>query len=162
MTKPTGSSITRRLIVWLTVGTAAFWLAAALFSSGILRQELNQSSDGALVETARRLLPLTIDIVEDRRDPHDVREVHHFREAREHGLAYQVRDKSDQLLLKSDDAPPYPFDVATLVRRRSRIGSADDTATRNRSARRRQSRRYRGGRIARRAAADRLGAQPAY
>ncbi|HVW94138.1 MAG TPA: ATP-binding protein [Devosia sp.] len=110
MKSPSSGSITRRLIILLTVSTTLFWLAGALASSGILRQELNASSDGALVETARRLLPLTVDSLEDRQDARDVREVHHFREAHERGLAYQVRDKSDRLLLKSDDAPANSFD----------------------------------------------------
>lgn len=104
-------SITGRLILTLTIGTTILWIVASAISSSILQHELNESFDQALMETARRLLPLAIDSVDDSDAGPDVHEVHHFEQDHDHGLAYQLRHDDGRMALRSDDAPTQPFDA---------------------------------------------------
>lgn len=109
MTRRPAGSITGRLILTLTVGTTLLWLVAAIFSTGILQHELNESFDRALVETARRLLPLAVDSVQDRDEEQGPQEIHQFERDGDHGLVYQLRRPDGRLLLRSEDAPAAPF-----------------------------------------------------
>lgn len=58
----TGSpSLARRLTLTLTLAVTLAWLAAALAGAWVIWRELAEALDGALMETAQRLLPLALD-----------------------------------------------------------------------------------------------------
>ena len=63
-----GRSITRRLIITLVIGITFFWCLAGIGSNYVFTEELNETFDLALKETAERLLPLAIDDLGDRDD----------------------------------------------------------------------------------------------
>jgi len=103
-------SLAGRLTSSLILGLAALWFAAAVASMLVARHELNEAFDGALQETAQRLLPLAI---HDLRERGEGREVEHD-EIEEHDeyLVYQLRDATGRILLRSHDAPSEPFPMA--------------------------------------------------
>ncbi|HEY8594894.1 MAG TPA: ATP-binding protein [Devosiaceae bacterium] len=111
--KARSDSITRRLVVALTLGTTVLWLIAAAVSSGVLRHELDESFDRALTETARRLLPLAAVGLQDADAEADGREIHHIEKEHGEGLVYQLRNPSGGIVLRSDDAPAEPFNTAS-------------------------------------------------
>jgi two-component system, OmpR family, sensor kinase len=109
-------SLIHRLILLLTVSTAAVWLAAASFGLLVLTHKLNQSLDSALQETAQRLLALAVHEVFEQEEDEKTHEIAET-EIAEHDeyLKYQLRDASGRLLLRSHDAPatPYPAPLTT-------------------------------------------------
>jgi two-component system OmpR family sensor kinase len=113
MTRP--RSLTRWLIVTLTVGAVAVWLLAASLAANSLRLSLDDAFDGGLRETAERLLPLAIDGYRDElgenEGEHDAHEIPLFDDAASEYIVYQVRRASGELLLRSHDAPAEPLDA---------------------------------------------------
>jgi two-component system OmpR family sensor kinase len=118
-------SLSRRLILALTGATVLLWLVAAGAAALIMVDELDETFDSALQETAQRLLPLAIDDLSDRAgrfarddddedddDDDEPREIA-WAGVAEHQeyLTYQLRDSTGRLLLRSHDAPAAPFDV---------------------------------------------------
>lgn len=108
-------SITGRLILALTFGTAAFWVIAALGSSYVFNEELNETFDLALRETAQRLLPLAIDDVASR-DDHLPRALAHSLTAGVEYLNYQVTDAGGQVLIRTPETLDAPPDLYAGVR----------------------------------------------
>jgi len=110
-------SITRRLILTLTVGAAVLWLLGAIFTIAVLRSELERSLDGSLRETAERLLPLAVDsLVDDDDGDVDVPPLSYHPTMKETDggefVVYQVRDATGQVLMRSGDAPAEGFGTA--------------------------------------------------
>lgn len=110
-------SLTRRLIVILTLGAAAAWLVAAAIAAYGLRSGVDAAFDAGLRETAERILPLALDSLRDRDvdkgDEPAPDEPHHPGTVAEKYLIYQLRDASGAVLLRSDDAPLAPFGAST-------------------------------------------------
>lgn len=105
-------SMTRRLILWLTGATTAFWLIAAGLGISVMQDEFGEFFDGSLQETAERLLPLVLDDLQRRQGPSSPQ--HLLRQAGDIGdeyLVYQVRDTQGHILIRSHDAPVEPFDA---------------------------------------------------
>jgi len=101
-------SITRRLIVSLTIGTMLFWCIAAIGSTYVFSEELNETFDLALRETAQRLLPLAIDDVASR-DGREPRALARSLIGDIEYLNYQVSTLDGLVLLRTPeafDAPP--------------------------------------------------------
>ena len=67
-TGPSRASITRRLIAALTGTVVVFWLIAVGIGVYVVNKELSETFDGALQETAERLMPLVLDDLANR-DP---------------------------------------------------------------------------------------------
>jgi two-component system OmpR family sensor kinase len=108
------ASITRRLILTLTAGAAALWLLGALFSILVVRNELEQTLDGGLRETAERILPLAVDSLSDDGDgdfDHEPEYVPSGQVARAEFVVYQVRNAAGRVLMHSHDAPRKGFDA---------------------------------------------------
>jgi two-component system, OmpR family, sensor kinase len=104
--------MTRRLILWLTGATTAFWLIAAGLGVSVMQDEFGEFFDGSLQETAERLLPLVIDDLQRRQGPSSPQ--HLRRQAEDIGdeyLVYQVRDTQGRVLIRSHDAPAEPFEA---------------------------------------------------
>lgn len=106
-------SLTRRLIVMLTLGAVALWLLAASFAANSLRLSLDDAFDGSLRETAERILPLALDgfrdEMDDRHGEHDAHEIPLYSDTDTEYIVYQVRLPTGELLLRSHDAPNAPF-----------------------------------------------------
>ena len=108
--KARAGSITRRLIVTLTIGTAVFWCIAAIGSAYVFNEELNETFDLALRETAERLLPLAIDDVGSHGD-HEPRALAHSLSRSVEYLNYQISDAAGNVLLRTPDAADAPADL---------------------------------------------------
>jgi len=108
-------SITRRLILTLTAGAATLWLLGALFAILVIRNELQQTLDGGLRETAERILPLAVDGLRDDGDG-DVDPSPDYHPAISGGhseefVVYQVRSPEGRVLMRSHDAPGVGFEA---------------------------------------------------
>jgi two-component system OmpR family sensor kinase len=109
-------SITGRLILSLTLGTAVFWSVAAIGTTYVFNEELNETFDLALRETAQRLLPLAIDDVASRGD-HEPRALAHSLTPGVEYLNYQISDAAGHVLLRTPetiDAPPDLYESAPV------------------------------------------------
>ncbi len=113
----TRPSLARRLALGLVAAVALAWLAAAAAGAWVIRRELGEALDGALQETAQRLLPLALDTLitleADAGADEEGRGQRVRRAARvaEHAerVVYQLRDAEGRLLLRSHEAPEAPF-----------------------------------------------------
>lgn len=101
-------SITRRLILTLTVATTLLWCAGAAYATFTSYHELNETFDDALRELALRLLPLAEDdVLEHEGD--DSRAISRLMSDREALLNYQLYDRNGRVLLRARDAPDVPY-----------------------------------------------------
>lgn len=104
-------SITRHLVLVLTIGATALWLLGGLVTILIVRSELERTLDGGLRETAERVLPLAVDgLTDDTDGDHDPANQHPSMPETGRGeyVVYQVR-AADGLRMRSHDAPEAPF-----------------------------------------------------
>lgn len=99
------ASITRPLMLALTGMLVIFWLLALALGVLVMRHELDEVFDSALQETAERLLALTIEDMDLRRQAGRTGTASLNTTSRREYLVYQVRDRSGRLIQKSDDAP---------------------------------------------------------
>jgi len=102
------TSITLRLILGLTFGTTLLWGGATAYSTYVSYGELNEAFDRSLVETARRLLPLAIDNVQER-NGEPLAQLNDLATGRRDYLSYQLRNPSGRIVLRAHDAPSLPF-----------------------------------------------------
>jgi two-component system OmpR family sensor kinase len=105
-------SLSRRLIVSLTLSLGVLWLIAAALAGWAALHETNEIFDSALQETAQRLLPLALDDLDERKE-HDEIEVEDAVPIAGHEeyLIYQFRDRDGRVMLRSHGAPAEPFPV---------------------------------------------------
>ncbi|WFU01208.1 ATP-binding protein [Rhizobium sp. CB3171] len=110
------TSITRRLIAALTGTVVLFWLIAVGIGVYVVNKELAETFDGALQETAQRLMPLVVDDLADRDPSADPQTLENMERGlnREY-LTYQVLDATGKLILHSHDAPKIPYDVPLKI-----------------------------------------------
>ncbi|WP_244483762.1 sensor histidine kinase [Rhizobium sp. Root482] len=108
-----GASMSRRLILALTLAMTSLWLLAVGLGLVVMEEEFAEIFDGTLQETAERLVPLVVDELDHRGAPGispwqlQTRSSSGDREY----LVYQVRDLSGQLLIRSHDAPEKAFET---------------------------------------------------
>ncbi|MDC9822768.1 HAMP domain-containing sensor histidine kinase [Devosia sp. ZB163] len=105
------TSITRRLVVTLTIGATALWLIGSLVTILLVQDALQRTLDGGLRETAERLLPLAVDGLTDDGDGDRDAEGYHepmLESGRGEYVVYQVRSPT-HVLMRSHDAPTQPF-----------------------------------------------------
>jgi two-component system OmpR family sensor kinase len=104
-------NMTRRLILWLTGATTAFWLIAAGLGVSVMRDEFGEVFDASLKETAERLLPLVIDDLQRREGPFSPQHLQaQTEDVGDEYLVYQVRDTQGHMI-RSHDAPVEPFEA---------------------------------------------------
>ncbi|KAA6474509.1 HAMP domain-containing protein [Agrobacterium rhizogenes] len=110
------TSITRRLIAALTGTVVVFWLIAVGIGVYVVNHELSETFDGALQETAERLMPLVVDDLANRDPSSDPQSLEELNKGlnREY-LTYQVLDASGQVILHSHDAPPIAYEVPLKI-----------------------------------------------
>jgi two-component system, OmpR family, sensor kinase len=107
-------SITLRLILGLTLGTTLLWGCATAYSTYVSYRELNEAFDRSLVETARRLLPLAIDNVQEHVGD-ELSQLNELGTGRKEYLSFQLRDSTGHIVLRANDAPSEPFADARSV-----------------------------------------------
>lgn len=101
-------SLQARLAVSLGILLTLVWIAAASVTAVILRGEMDEVFDSALMETAQRILPLAVvDIVG--RDEDGVTQHLSTLRAHEEFFTYVVRDGQGRILLQSHAADPGLF-----------------------------------------------------
>lgn len=105
------SSMTRRLIVGLTVATMLFWIAAVAAGALVMRGEFDEVFDSALQQTSDRLMPLLVEDLMSQTSDGGPRQTLASSAGSESYLTYQLRDQSGRVLVHSHDAPAEPFDV---------------------------------------------------
>ncbi|MBB6483694.1 ATP-binding protein [Rhizobium lusitanum] len=110
--EPSRASITWRLIAALTGTVVLFWLVAVGIGVYVVNKELSETFDGALQETAERLLPLVLDDLANRDHSGDPQSLEQLNKGlnREY-LTYQVLDANGKVILHSHDAPPTAYEV---------------------------------------------------
>ncbi|HEX8047526.1 ATP-binding protein [Rhizobium sp.] len=110
------TSITRRLIAALTGTVVVFWLIAVGIGVYVVNHELSETFDGALQETAERLMPLVIDDLANRDPSNDPQSLEELNKGlnREY-LTYQVLDASGKVILHSHDAPSVAYEVPLKI-----------------------------------------------
>jgi two-component system OmpR family sensor kinase len=108
-----GPSMTRRLILALTLVMSIFWLLAVGLGLVVMEEEFAEIFDGTLQDTAERLVPLVLDDLAHRDLPGTSPQ--QLQTGSSSGdpeyLIYQVRDRSGRVLIRSHDAPEKPFDA---------------------------------------------------
>jgi two-component system OmpR family sensor kinase len=104
-------SIIQPLILALTGVMVVFWLVAIGLGLLVIQEELGELFDSAQQEATRRLLALIVDDL-SQRDGADPASVATLQTAagREY-LTYQMRDRDGNVILRSNDASPEPFDA---------------------------------------------------
>lgn len=110
-------SLSRRLSTTLIVGVAGLWLIAVTAAILVVSDEMSESLDSVLQETAQRLLSLAVDDLLDQEaagDAHEIRGALAV-EAHDEYLIYQLRDAGGRMLIRSHDAPNEPFPVPLAV-----------------------------------------------
>ncbi|MCX8100795.1 MAG: HAMP domain-containing histidine kinase [Geminicoccaceae bacterium] len=109
-------SLAGRLTLALSLAVGLAWLAAAAAGAWVIRRELSEALDGALQETAQRLLPLALDTLivleaggEEEQGP--AQRIRRAARVAAHGerVVYQLRDAAGRVLLRSHEAPNTPF-----------------------------------------------------
>lgn len=110
-------SITRRLVLSLGLFVAALWLATAAISRAVITHEIDEIYSESLSRTAVRFMPLVLHALADgsagveridgaRELEEDLRS---FAAGQKGFLAYEVRDRTGALVLRSYDARQYRF-----------------------------------------------------
>ncbi|MGG6895149.1 ATP-binding protein [Rhizobium sp. BR 315] len=114
--EPSRASITWRLIAALTGTVVLFWLIAVGIGVYVVHKELSETFDGALQETAERLMPLVLDDLGNRDHSGDPQSLEQLNKGlnREY-LTYQVLDANGKVILHSHDAPPTAYDVPLVI-----------------------------------------------
>lgn len=114
--EPSRASITRRLITALTGTVVIFWLIAVGIGVYVVNKELSETFDGALQETAERLLPLVLDDLANRDHSGDPQSLEELNKGlnREY-LTYQVLDGNGKVILHSHDAPAIAYEVPLKI-----------------------------------------------
>ncbi|WP_409295775.1 ATP-binding protein [Pseudomonas sp. KCJK8670] len=102
------SSLQIRLGLGLTLGMTLLWLLATVGAWLVVRHELNEAFDGALEETAQRILPLVELEISNRQAPRTAQHVATLKMHKEY-LTYLVRDAKGKILMQSHDANPEIF-----------------------------------------------------
>lgn len=106
-------SMTRRLILSLTLVMTCLWLLAVGLGLVVMEEELAEIFDGTLQDTAERLVPLAVDDLDHRGSPGAApQQLQTASSSGDHEyLVYQVRDRTGRVLIRSHDAPEQPFET---------------------------------------------------
>lgn len=108
-----GPSMTRRLIVWMTLVIAGLWFLAVGLGLVVMEEEYAEIFDGVLQDTAERLVPLVVDDLDQRGtadgSPQQLQTGSSSGDPEY--LIYQVRDAQGRVLIRSHDAPDRPFET---------------------------------------------------
>lgn len=106
-------SMSRRLLLKLTMIVGVLWIAGVTASAIMIRQEIDEVFDSALQKTAQRILPLVAHHLADpsNNESAPLPLASEPVDDREEFILYQIRDVTGRVLLRSHDAPESPFIV---------------------------------------------------
>lgn len=103
-------SITRRLLLWLSLTTAILWVVAAALGTVVMKSEFGEIFDSALQQTGDRLLPLAVDdLIQHDPQKTQVLGTNTSVPASDGHLIYQVRDAQGHILMQSHQGSSTPF-----------------------------------------------------
>jgi two-component system, OmpR family, sensor kinase len=105
-----GRSLVSRLIWLLCSSMAGLWLLGSVTAGLLTVFEINERLDNAIEEVAQRLLPATYDAVQQ---PQTMQQMARQLVATTDpkALAYQIIGPTDEIVMRSDNAPETPFQV---------------------------------------------------
>ena len=106
-------SLQRRLSIGLTLGVALLWLVGTLLAGLVVREELNESFDSALQETAQRILPLAVLEITNRDETTGLQRISTL-QAHKELLTYLITDAHGAILMQSHNADPAEFNQHPL------------------------------------------------
>jgi two-component system OmpR family sensor kinase len=107
------ASLQRRLSIGLTLGVAVLWLIGTLLAGVVVREELNETFDSALEETAQRILPLAVLEIMNREEDTGLQRISTL-QAHKELLTYLIRDARGTVLMQSHNAAPAEFNQRPL------------------------------------------------
>lgn len=107
-------SLRRRLALGLAAVLTLLWIGGVVVSGLVVRHELDEAFDGAMVEIAQRLLSLAATDILNSDDAVSDRRISPLREGEEY-LTYLVRDGMGNILLRSHDAEPSHFPARPVL-----------------------------------------------
>ncbi|MDE1156980.1 MAG: ATP-binding protein [Neorhizobium sp.] len=105
--------MTRRLVISVTGVVLLAWLFASGLAAIAMQYEFAEIFDGAVQETADRLLPLAMDDLSDRNGG-EMREISQPTSGDEY-LTYQVRNAEGHVIMHSHDVSEVPYSVPLKV-----------------------------------------------
>lgn len=110
------NSMTRRLILWISVTTATLWLIAAGLGAFVMQDEFGEIFDSGLQQTGDRLLPLVDDdlMQHDPQQP-PVLDLANMSPQSDGHLIYQVKDEHGRVLMQSHPDSKVPFPAPLKV-----------------------------------------------
>jgi two-component system sensor histidine kinase QseC len=108
-TKVKPISIRRRLLVLVMVAVVGLWVITAVMSYIKTHHEIDELFDAQLVQSARVLLAQTAHDTEETEIEYD--DQYHKYEKK---IAFQIWNKDNELLLRSDSAPLSPLSITTV------------------------------------------------
>ncbi|MBI1219863.1 MAG: HAMP domain-containing protein [Rhodobacteraceae bacterium] len=102
------SSLQGRLSLFVGLGVALLWIAAAALTAEVVNRRMAAVFDSALQEAAQRILPLAAVDIFDRGDDGSTRRIAPLR-PHDELLTYVVRDGGGRVLMTSHNADPADF-----------------------------------------------------
>ncbi|WP_102226345.1 sensor histidine kinase [Acidimangrovimonas sediminis] len=106
--RPRAGSITRRLILWLTLGTVVMWCLGVGYASFASYRGLNAAFDQVLRQTALRILPLAADDAVGH-ESDDVRDIDRMMDSGGVHIGYELTAPGGRVLLRERNSPDLPF-----------------------------------------------------
>ncbi len=103
-----GASITRRLVLSLTLATVVMWCLGAGYASYASYQQVSAAFDSALRQTALRILPLAADDAVSH-EADDARDIARMMDSGAVHISYILSNASGKVLLRERGAPQIPF-----------------------------------------------------
>ena len=103
-------SITMRLILSLTLFTGFLWGVAAFSSRTVFVSEFDEIISENMATTAQRMMPLVLKMIGDTEEHTELElddEHDDFENAGTRNLAFEVRDKDGQIIVRSRDAEQF-------------------------------------------------------
>ncbi|MGG7517688.1 ATP-binding protein [Allorhizobium undicola] len=105
-------SLSRRMILSISVMLCLFWVAAVMLGIRTMRDEFDEVFDSGLQETTERLMPLLVEDLYSRDNQTGPYRVFDPKsEVDEEYLTYQLRDANGRVLLHSSQTPATPYDA---------------------------------------------------
>ncbi|GHE00114.1 hypothetical protein U879_09925 [Defluviimonas sp. 20V17] len=101
-------SITRRLVLSLTLATVVMWCLGAGYASYASYRQVSAAFDAALRQTALRILPLAADDAISH-EADDARDIARMMDGGAVHISYVLSDDSGKVLLRERGAPQIPF-----------------------------------------------------
>jgi two-component system OmpR family sensor kinase len=108
-------SMTRRLVVAVTVVITLSWCLAAVFGVLVMQDEFSEIFDSGVRQTAERLVPLVADDLASQTAADAPGRLAQQKGVEQEYLVFQARDHTGKVLLHSHDSSSEPFDAPLVI-----------------------------------------------